>query len=156
MWNKAKPYAISSLIALSVGGLSALLTSKNMDLFDRIIKPPLAPPAILFPIVWTILYVLMGISAALVAKSDSHSFAKEKALATYAVSLAINFSWSIVFFNFRAFSTAFALLAVLFYFVVSTIIRYKKLSPLAAYLQIPYAGWLLFAGYLNFAIVILN
>lgn len=156
MWKKAKPFVISSLIALAVGGLSALITAKNMDLYSEIAKPPPAPPAILFPIVWTALYILMGISSALIARGESHSFTKEKALATYAVSLAVNFSWSIVFFNFRAFTTAFALLCILLYFIISTILQYRKLSRAAAYLQIPYAAWVAFAGYLNFSIVILN
>ena len=157
MLKKLKPYVISVLIALAVGGFASLLTMKNMDLYQRINTPPLSPPSILFPIVWTILYILMGVSAAMVGKSESTpSFAKEKAIANYAVSLAVNFSWSIIFFNFEAFAVSFIVLLALLYFVIMTIILYKKLSPTAAYLQIPYALWVAFAGYLNFGIVLLN
>lgn len=64
MWAKLKPYVISIAIALGVGGLSAFLTRNNMNIYERIMRPALAPPAIVFPIVWTILYTLMGISSA--------------------------------------------------------------------------------------------
>lgn len=82
---KIKPYIISILIALAVGGLSALLTRGSMDIYSTIITPPLAPPAILFPIVWTILYILMGISAAMVYTESTVPFSQRKtALYTYA------------------------------------------------------------------------
>ena len=66
MWQKYKPYILSVLVALAVGGLSALLTSGNMNLYEKINRPPLSPPSILFPIVWTFLYILMGISSAMI------------------------------------------------------------------------------------------
>lgn len=157
MLSKIKPYAISILIALSVGGLSAFITRNNMDLYDEIITPPLAPPAILFPIVWTILYVLMGISAAMIYKENSAPFnERSSAIAIYASSLVVNFAWSIIFFNFKAFLFAFIWLLFLLFLIVKTIIAYKKIKPIAAYLQIPYAVWVAFAGYLNFAIWLLN
>lgn len=157
MRSKIKPYAISILIALAVGGISAFLTMGNMDLYDEIITPPLAPPSILFPIVWSILYVLMGISSAMVYKESSAPFSeRSSAIAAYASSLAVNFAWSIIFFNFKAFLFAFIWLIFLFYLIIRTISAYKKIKPLAAYLQIPYAVWVAFAGYLNFAIWLLN
>ena len=89
MWNKIRPYVISVAIALGVGGLSAFLTSGNMDIYSRIEQPPLAPPPILFPIVWTILYVLMGISAAMIyEEKDRKPEEVRSSLIVYAVSLS--------------------------------------------------------------------
>lgn len=157
MKNKTKSYIISIIIALAVGGLSALITSGNMNLYDEIIMPALAPPAILFPIVWTVLYTLMGISAAMVYNSDTATASeKTSALYTYGISLFFNFFWSIIFFNMRRFLFAFVWLLVLLFLIVRTIMKYYKINPASAYLQIPYAIWVTFAGYLNFAIWYLN
>ena len=150
-------YAISIAIALLVGGLSALLTMGNMSLYEEVIQPPLAPPSILFPIVWTVLYVLMGVSAAIIY-TDSHVEKSERtaALMPYWASLFVNFFWSILFFNFRAFLPAFIWLILLEFLIVMTIISYRRINTGAAYLQIPYAVWVAFAGYLNIAIWWLN
>ncbi len=157
MWNKIKHYVISVAIALGVGGISALLTSGNMDIYSRIEQPPLAPPAILFPIVWTILYVLMGISAAMVYKEkDKKPEEVRNALTVYGISLFFNFFWSIIFFNMQAYLFAFIWLVALWVLILLTIIKYCRIKPIAAYLQIPYLLWVTFAGYLNFAIFILN
>ena len=150
-------YAISIGIALLVGGLSALVTGGSMGLYEDIITPPLVPPSWLFPIVWTILFILMGISAAMIYNDRKASMAQKKsALYTYALSLIVNFFWSIIFFNFRAFLFAFIWLVLLLYLIINTILKYYKIKPLAAYLQIPYAIWVSFAGYLTLAIWILN
>ena len=157
MWQKIKPYIISVLIALAVGGLSAFLTRGDMDLYENIVTPPLAPPGILFPIVWSLLYILMGISAAMIWKERGSSpLSVQNALYTYATSLVLNFAWSIIFFKFGAFLLAFIWLILLFISIIATILKYRKIKPLAAYLQIPYAVWVAFAGYLNLAIYILN
>ena len=157
MWQKIKPYIISCGIALAVGGLSALFTSKYMDIYQTLEKPPLAPPGILFPIVWSVLYILMGISAAMIwKKRKEEPPAVKDALYTYLSSLVLNFAWSIIFFRFRAFLLAFVWLILLLSTIIATIVKYHKLKPVAAYLQIPYAVWVLFAGYLNLAIYILN
>ncbi len=155
--KKIKPYIISILIALGVGGLSALSTRNNMDLYSEIIRPPLSPPSILFPIVWTVLFILMGISAALIYTNETApEYQKKSALYTYALSLIVNFFWSIIFFNLRSFLFAFIWLILLLYLIIKTIVKYKKIDPIAAYLQIPYALWVTFAGYLTLAIFILN
>ncbi len=157
MFKKIKPYIISVAIALAVGGLSALLTSGSMGLYNEIITPPLAPPSWLFPVVWTILFILMGISAAMIYTDKTASVPQKKsALYTYALSLVVNFFWSIIFFNLRAFLFAFIWLILLLYLIINTILKYYKIRPLAAYLQIPYAVWVAFAGYLTFAIWYLN
>lgn len=157
MWKKIKPFVISIAISLGVGGLSALLTSGSMDIYSDIVQPPLAPPAILFPIVWTILYTLMGIGAALVwNKKEEQPKEVQDALIVYAVNLFMNFFWSIIFFNMRAFLFSFIWLVLLWVVILIMILKFRKVSPLAAYLQIPYLLWVTFAGYLNLAIFILN
>lgn len=157
IFDKAKVYIISVAIALGVGILSALITMGDMDIYSEIIKPPLAPPTILFPIVWTLLYILMGISSAMIyLKKAEFSKASQDALFTYAGSLVVNFAWSIIFFKMKAFLLAFVWLILLIAFIIKTIVLYKKIYSVAAYLQIPYAVWVAFAGYLNLAIYILN
>lgn len=153
---KYKTYIISSLIALSVGVLSAILTSANMDL-SGITQPPLSPPAFLFPLVWTVLYILMGISSAKIfEKRDTLADDVRNALSTYASSLIVNFAWSIIFFNFGAFFLAFLWIVLLEFLVIKTIKEYLKIDKTAALLQIPYAIWIAFAGYLTIAIALLN
>ena len=157
LWSKIKPYIISVGIALAVGFLAALLTRNSMQIYGEIKVPPLAPPSILFPIVWTVLYVLMGISAALVyTNRDIDPKAADKALVIYALNLILNFSWSIIFFRFRAFFAALICLIALLITIIKMIIAFYKVNKLSAYLQIPYLIWVAFAGYLNFAIWLLN
>ena len=152
--KKAKPYVLSILLALTVGGLSALATANNMNIYDKITMPPLSPPGWLFPVVWTILFILMGISAALIFVSDSAQ--KESALFVYVVSLVLNFTWSILFFNMQAFILSFIVLVGLWVSIIITIVKYFTIDKTAAWLQLPYLIWVTFAGYLNAAIVLLN
>ena len=155
--RKIAVYAIAIAIPLATGLFSALLTMDSMQIYSEINTPPLAPPSILFPIVWTILYVLMGISSGIVWQKRNEAPAQvNTAISYYAMSLAFNFVWSIIFFNFRQYLFAFIWLLGLLYLIVRTILAYKPISPVAAYLQIPYALWVSFAGYLNFAIWLLN
>ncbi len=157
MWKKIKPYVISVAIALGVGGLSALLTKNNMSVYDEIIKPALAPPMWVFPVVWGILFILMGIgSADVYVKGKKDSDEKYSALSLYALQLAVNFFWSIIFFNMRAYLFAFIWLVLLLVLIVMMILSFRKISPRAAYLQIPYLLWVTFAGYLTLMIYILN
>lgn len=152
MNKRLKTKIVFILISLGVGGLSALLTRNSMDVFDAIQKPPLTPPAIVFPIVWTILYTLMGLSAARVYLEDPES----RAIELFGINLAVNFFWSIIFFNMRAFTFAFLWLLLLIAVVALMVIKFWRVDKLAAYLQIPYFVWLLFAGYLNLFIVLTN
>ena len=152
--KKVKPFFFSILLALTVGGLSALATAGNMNIYDEITPPPLAPPGWLFPVVWTVLFILMGISAARIFTSKSHK--KDDALFVYAVSLVLNFSWSIFFFNMQSFIVSFVILVALWLSIIITIIKYHKINQLAAWLQLPYLLWVTFAGYLNLAIIFLN
>ena len=157
MFKKLKPYIISIAIALAVGGLAAFFTRNSMDIYKTIDRPPLSPPSILFPIVWTILYVLMGISAALVYNKKGVNYNQVSvALSVYAISLFLNFWWSIIFFNARMYLFAFVWIILLIISVALTIYKYWSISKPAAILQIPYLLWVIFAAYLNFGIYILN
>ena len=157
MWKKVKPYVISVVIALGVGGLAAFITQNDMNLYSEIILPPLAPPSVLFPIIWSILYTLMGISAAIIylQRTNSPNAAKD-ALSVYGINLVLNFMWSILFFKFRVFLFSFIWLLALLATIIKMIFDFVKIKPIAGYLQIPYAVWVSFAGYLNFAIWWLN
>lgn len=156
MKEKIKSYLFFILSALAVGGLSAFFTRNSMSIYDDILTPPLSPPSVVFPIVWTVLFTLMGISAAMIYNSSASQKQKENTLLTYAINLAVNFFWSLIFFNLRAFLFAFLWLLLLLYLIIKTILQYYKINKLAAYLQIPYAVWVTFAGYLTLGIWWLN
>ena len=153
--RKVKTYIISAAIALAVGGLSAFLTRNSMNIYQSINQPPLAPPAILFPVVWTVLYILMGISSAIIYMRRNETDVSG-ALKIYAFQLIVNFFWSIIFFNMHAYLFAFVWLVILWLLIIAMIASFKKISSIAAYLQIPYLVWVTFAGYLNFMIYFLN
>ncbi len=144
------------LIPLLTGLLSSFLTSDSMVAFASLQKPPLSPPAWLFPVVWTILYILMGVSSYLVNISGAPDAKIKKANSVYITSLVFNFFWSIIFFNMEQYLFAFVWLLMLLLLVVYTVVLYYDISKTATYLQIPYIVWLLFAAYLNFGIFILN
>lgn len=157
MWKKYKSFIISVFIALTVGGLSALLTRGNMELFSEVNKPPLSPPAFLFPVVWTVLYILMGLSSAIVFTHRNFKTRESEAgLILYGINLFLNFCWSIIFFNFRAYTFAFIWLLLLWSVILAMIGEFYKVNKLSAYLQIPYIVWVTFAGYLTLGISILN
>lgn len=139
-----------------VGALSSLLSGNFSSFYSELTRPPLSPPRILFPIVWAILYALMGISAYMVYVSDSDEDEKKKALGLYAVQLFVNFMWSIIFFRFEQIGAALAVLILLIILVVMMIATFWRIRPLAGYLNIPYLLWLIFAAYLNTGILILN
>lgn len=161
LWQKVKPYiipyAIAIAIPLTVGLISAALTKDNMQVYRSLKTPPLSPPAILFPIVWTLLYILMGISSAMVyLKREKNIDGAKSGLVYYGFSLFLNFSWSIVFFNLQAAFFALVNLVALLVLVLKTIREYRKVCHTASYLQIPYVIWLIFAAYLNTTIWLLN
>lgn len=155
--NAIKTYAVAIAIPLATGVLSAFVTRGSMQIYKTLKAPPLSPPPFLFPIVWMALFTLMGISSALVwLNRHKNPKAARSGFLVYGISLVLNFLWSIIFFNMRQFLIAFVILLLLLYFILQTIKEYKKVSPAAAYLQIPYALWVAFAGYLNIAIWFLN
>lgn len=138
------------------GVLSALLSGGFGDFYVKYEKPFLLPPSWLFPVVWTVLYALMGISAYLVSSSDADESAKKRALTVYWAQLAVNFLWSIVFFRFEMLWGAVAVIIVLIALIIAMISEFKKLSPAAAYINIPYLLWTLFAAYLTIAVAVMN
>ncbi len=157
MNKKIRSYIIAILIPLAVGGLSALLTSGGTEFYETVAKPSLSPPGIVFPIVWTLLYTLMGISSGMIYNSESGTqVMRNNALAVYALQLVINFFWSIVFFNLKAFLPAFLLILVLWVLIGIMIIRFYKINKTAALLQIPYFLWVSFAAYLTLMVYLLN
>ena len=153
--HKIKPYAVSILLTLAVGGLSGFLTSMGMDSFDALTKPPLTPPSFLFPIVWTVLFILMGVGAARIFLTEPTA-ARNRALIVYVVQLVVNFLWSIIFFNLQAYGFAFFWLILLWVLILTMIYLFCKVDKPAALIQIPYAIWVTFAGYLNLGICLLN
>ena len=151
-----KCFLTSVAIPLVAGGLSAFITRGNMDLYPMIKSPAFAPPAWLFPIVWGILYFLMGISLYIIRNSKISNFKKQKAYRLFALQLLFNFIWSPIFFNYQRFLLAFFVLILLWITTLLMIVEFNKISKTAARLQIPYIIWLTFAGYLNLAIYLLN
>ncbi|MBO5059874.1 MAG: tryptophan-rich sensory protein [Clostridia bacterium] len=146
MFSKYKSYIIQILIALAVGGLSALAVMGNFSVYDEVIKPALAPPPIVFPIVWSILYILMGISSGIVHKTES------RVPFIYWLQLFVNFLWPIIFFNMQAYLFALIWLVLLWVLIIAMIVEFYKINKIAAFLQIPYLLWATFAAYLNFFI----
>ena len=157
MWKKYKPYVLSVAFALLVGGLSAFVTRDNMNIYEKINTPPLSPPGWLFPVVWTILFVLMGVSSARIyIKGKKEEINVSSALKTYLWQLAANFIWSILFFNRQQFLLSFLWIIALWWLIYTMIKQFGEIDVLSAKLQIPYLLWVTFAGYLNFMIWLLN
>lgn len=156
MNTKIKTLLICIAIPLLVGGLSGFLTRDSMEMFSMINKPPLSPPGILFPIVWTVLYTFMGVASYLILTSNSSAGQIKEALFVYALQLGINFFWSIFFFNNEWYLFSFFWLVLLWIFILRTILLFLPLSKTAGYLMIPYLLWVTFAGYLNLGIWWLN
>ncbi len=151
-----KKLLICLAIPLAVGGLSAFLSMDAMKSFSSLNQPPLSPPAWAFGVVWTILYLLMGLASYLVATAGGHRIETNQALAVYGLQLAVNFFWSLIFFNCRAYLFAFIWLLLLWVLIVITLRRFAAIRPLAGWLLIPYLLWVTFAGYLNLGIYLLN
>lgn len=148
-----KPLIVSLALSLGAGWLSTLLTPQIQGSYSELYKPPLAPPGWVFPIVWTLLFVLMGIAAYLVYIS-SEGDRRREALGYYLAQLAVNVGWSVIFFRFEAYVTAFFWLLLLWYLVFTTMQRFAALNRTAGRLLVPYLVWLTFAAYLNLAIAL--
>lgn len=153
---RVKPLIISLLIPLAVGGLSALLTRNSMEAFGALNQPPLSPPGWLFPVVWTVLYLLMGFASYLVFVNGRNRRKVQNALFVYGVQLFFNFLWSIIFFNQERYFFAFFWLLALWVLILITLILFYRIHKPAGLLLIPYLLWVTFAGYLNLGIALLN
>ena len=151
-----KSLVISIAIPLLTGGVAALITMGAMQDFAALNKPPLSPPGYLFPIVWTVLYVLMGVASYIVLESDVAPDEKKRALGVYLAQLGFNFLWSIIFFTLGAYELAFLWLAVLLALVIIATYRFWHIDRVSGILMLPYAVWVSFAAYLNLAISTIN
>ena len=154
--STCKTYVFWILLTESVGALSAWLTgTASKSYTDTIVQPPLSPPAIVFPIVWGILFVLMGIGAARIYLAPA-SGARSPTLLLFFLQLLFNFFWSSIFFNFQAFGFAFIWLVNLWLLVLLMILSFRRVDKVASWLQIPYLLWVTFAAYLNLGVWLLN
>lgn len=151
-----KLLAICLGIPLGIGGLSALITKSAMEDFKALNQPPLSPPGWLFPVVWTILYALMGWSLYLVLTSRSGNRIIGQSVTLFGMQLFFNFFWSIFFFNLKLYYFSFGWLIVLWALIFAMAVSFYRASKTAAFLNIPYLIWVAFAGYLNIGIAILN
>ena len=144
------------LVPLGVGAASALLTGGGMKMFETLKKPPLSPPGWLFPVVWTVLYLAMGLASYLMSTSESEPGPKFAAWVGYGAQLFFNFFWSIWFFGMRLYTFSFVWLVALWALILLTLLLFFRIRKAAGVLLIPYLAWVSFAGYLNLAIAILN
>lgn len=151
-WEKIKTYAIAILIPVALGAVVGLVISGSMD-YDSLNKPPLAPPSILFPIVWTILYVLMGVSYGMLSVK---SLADTEATSVYAAQLAVNLLWPIFFFVLKWRLFSFIWIIALVILVITMVVRFYRRDKAAGLLQLPYLTWTVFASYLNLMAYLLN
>ena len=151
-----KPYIFWILFTETIGFLSGWLTREGTKIYNTTIEqPPLSPHSIVFPIVWGILFALMGIGAARIYLAPA-SGDRSRSLLLFLVQLAVNFFWSIIFFNLQAFGFAFVWLILLWVLILLMILSFRKVDKLAAWLQIPYLLWVTFAAYLNLGVWLLN
>lgn len=144
------------VVTLGVAAASAFFTNNSMEKYKNYNKPILSPPDWLFPIVWSILFILMAISAYIIYTSDATKKEKTDALFLYFLQLVINFFWTIIFFSLNQRLLGFLWIILLWVVVIFMIITFYKIKPIAAYLNIPYLLWLSFAAYLNLGIYVLN
>lgn len=151
-----KILAVCVAVPLIVGALSGIITSGAMDSFNSLEQPPLSPPSWLFPVVWTVLFILMGTASYFALMSTGNQSDITSAMVFYAIQLVFNFLWSVFFFNFGFLWFALIWLVVLWLLILITAVKFYALSPIAGYLMIPYILWVSFAGYLNFAVAYLN
>ena len=154
--QRIQTYAFWIALSEAVGLLSGVLSREGTAVFGEMVnQPPLSPPAIVFPIVWTVLYAIMGIGAARVSLTPI-SPDRSRGLNLFVAQLIVNFFWSLIFFNARAYGFALLWLILLFALVLWMTLEFRKVDPLAALLQFPYLLWLGFAAYLNYEIWIRN
>lgn len=147
-------YAVFLLITAAVGGLSALVVQSGMPAYHTLQKPFFTPPDIVFPIVWSILYLLMAVGAARVW--NTHSRLRKRAMDWFALQLALNFLWNVWFFNQQLFLLSFVWLLALIFVLILMIRAFRRVDRTAALMQIPYLLWCCFAAVLNLGIFLLN
>ena len=151
-----KSYVFWIILAEAAGGLSGWLTRNGTEIYKaEIVKPPLSPPSVVFPIVWAVLFALMGIGAAHVSLSPP-SPARSRGMRLFLVQLLFNFFWSIIFFNLQMHGLALGWLIVLWGLILWMILSFREAGKTAAWMQVPYLLWVTFAAYLNLGVWLLN
>lgn len=151
-----KKLILCLVIPLAVGGAAALLSGRGMAQYGQLRQPPFSPPGWLFPVVWTILYLLMGYASYRVLTSDADPQQRRRALELYGAQLAINFLWPLLFFGLEWYLASFIILLVLWVLIFLTIRAFTDIDQLAGDLLLPYILWVTFAGYLNVGVYLLN
>ena len=155
---KHKYLRLAACVALPLilGALSALAVKGGMEEYAMLEQPPLSPPGWLFPVAWSLLYVLMGAASYLVLSSAAPLYERRRALKLYAVQLVVNVLWPPIFFGLELYLAALAWLVLLWVLVLVTALRFRRISRSAFCLMVPYLAWLTFAAYLNFGVWLLN
>ena len=153
-WGKYKTVILQVVLALAAGGLASLLGGDTTALYEGLTKPPLSPPGWVFPVVWTALYILMGIAAGRVARSEDVD--SGRAMTLYYIQLAVNVLWPLLFFRFEWITLAAVWLFLLTLAVFATWRQFRVIDSTAGWLLVPYLLWCLFALYLNVGFVVLN
>lgn len=143
-------------LPLIIGLISAAASSRGMAAYASMEKPPLSPPAWVFSVAWTLLYLMMGLASYFIFVSEVDPAKRLTALIFYAVQLAMNFCWSFIFFNWNRYLLAFFWLLALWCVVIACAVRFYTLDKRATYLMIPYVVWLTFAAYLNLGTYIIH
>ena len=149
---------ITAIIIPELVGVAAAILSGNIgESYKAFRQPPLSPPAIVFPIAWIILYGLMGVASYIIVEEvKRQDTEKREALFFYAIQLAVNFVWPIIFFRFSAYWVAVVIILILLALVLVTALKFFRLRVSAFWFLIPYILWLLFATYLNVGVAVLN
>ncbi len=156
MPKSKKTLVVCLLFPLIAGGVSGFLTRNGMETFAYLNKPPLSPPGIVFTIVWTVLYLMMGLASWLVLTSGERPEQIRQALFFYVVQLIVNVLWPVFFFSLGWYLFSFFWLLLLFVLILVVIWLFSDLSQTAAWLMVPYLIWTVFAGYLNLGVYLLN
>lgn len=154
MENKWKQLVLCLAVPLAAGGLSAFLSREGMEGFDALRQPPLSPPMWLFPVMWTLLFLMMGLASWLVLREERKR--RDGALTVYGIQLFFNFFWSLLFFRWGLYFAALLWLAALWGLIAWTALLFRKIRPAAGGLLVPYLLWVAFAAYLNAGVWLLN
>ena len=148
-------FLLFPLLALAVGGLAGSLSRVGIEtVYPMLLKSPLTPPGTVFPIVWVVLYVLMGLGMALVVRKGGPG--TTRAAIAWSLQLALNFCWSLLFFGAGQFLAALLCLALMWFMIVVMMLAFHSVSRAAAWMQMPYLLWVSFAGYLNYMVWVMN
>ncbi len=152
-WSDLIIFVVSAEL---VGALAGILAGNSFSFYKELIKPPLSPPGWFFPLTWAVLYALMGISAYIIHISDAEDDEKRSAFIIYGAQLAVNFFWTIAFFRLRSIGLSVGVILLLLILIAAMILRFRRVSKAAAYLNIPYLLWTIFAAYLDIGVLVLN